>query len=321
MNWKVNWKVISYLTLIAVVSVAFFSCYKTKNFSTNLTAQIDSAIVIQSYDQARVTSILDEVFSNVDSVMDSQTASGSITPIALCGTQITMDTVGIHRYISINYNGYSCDNSRTRGGNVTIYFDSATSWQNADDAIGVNINELNVAGLQGDTNHIRLNGNFYYVNSSGGALSTLTAGSTIVHQLVSPYLGIVFNSADTATWQVARNRSYTNTGSGLVITTTGIDTIAGVANVSEWGGNRFGNSFVTAIDTPLVSTAACGYQVISGWVQLTNPTGATTIHFGLNAGGYPATGCPAAGSYYYFGFSWTGSDSNPYSSVRPYPFW
>jgi hypothetical protein len=322
MNWKVNWKVISYLTLVAVVSGVFFSCYKTKNFSTNLTAQIDSAIIAQSYDQARVTSILDEIFNDVDSAMGNQTSTGSITPVTLCGTSITVDTVGALRYISITYNGSSCDNSRSRGGNVTIYYDSATSWQNPGDTIGVNINEFTIAGLLGDTNHVRLNGTFIYVNSSGGALSTLTAGSTpIAHQILSSYLGVVFNSADTATWQVARKRSYTNTGSGFVIATTGLDSVGGVANVSEWGGNRYGNSFITAIDTALVMTSACGYQVTSGQIQLTNPTGVTNMSFGLNAAGTAAAGCPATGGYYYFRFSWSGSDSNPYSSLRPYPFY
>lgn len=183
-----NWKVLSYLTLIAVVSGVFFSCYKTKNFSTNLTAQIDSAIIVQSYDQARVTSVLDEVFNDVDSAMGNQTSNGSITPITLCGTQITVDTVGNLRYISITYDGYTCDNLRDRGGNVTIYFDSATSWQNANDTIGVNFNYFVVAGQQGaDTNRVRLNGTFYYINNSGGSLSTLTAGSTpIVHEIFSP---------------------------------------------------------------------------------------------------------------------------------------
>ena len=317
-----NWKAISYLTLIAVVSGVFFSCYKTKNFSTNLTAQIDSAIIVQSYDQARVTAILDEIFNDVDSAMSNQTTSGSITPITLCGTQIAVDTVGSVHAISITYNGYTCDNLRNRGGNVTIYFDSATSWQNANDTIGVNINNFIVAGTEGDTNRVRLNGTFYIINKTGSSLSTLTAGSSpIVHWLFSPYLGVVFNSADTATWQVARQRSYTNSGGGFVITTTGVDTVGGVANVSEWGGNRYGNSFIAAIDTPLVITSACDYQVTRGQVQLTNPTGATTLNFGLNASGSAATGCPAAGGYFYFQFGWTGSDSSPYSSVRPSPFW
>ncbi|HEV2479189.1 MAG TPA: hypothetical protein VGS79_05985 [Puia sp.] len=319
-----NWKVITYLTLIAVVSGVFLSCYKTKNFSTNLTAQIDSAIIVQSYDQARVTAVLDEVFNDVNTALSNQnavTGAGLLPDTTLCNATIQLDTSAALNVISINYIGASCDNSRNLNGNVTIYCNRGTSWSTANDTIGVNINKLTVQGVT-DTNTIRLSGIFYVVNSSGNNLAALTAASTpVVHEIVASYLGVWFNSADTATWQVARKRSYTNSGSGFVITTTGIDTVAGIANVSEWGGNRYGNSFVTAIDTPLVATSACGYQVTSGQEQLTNPTGATNLSFGLNASGAAASGCPAAGSYYYFQFSWTGSDSNPYSSVRPYPFW
>lgn len=336
-----NWKVISYLTLIAVVSGVFFSCYKTKNFSTNLTAQIDTAIVIQSYDQARVTSIIDEVFNDVNTALTNQSAvtgagmsrsirSGitvtggiidTLTNTGLCGVQVLMDTSDVPHYISMNYGGASCDNSRSLSGNVTIYFNPNTLWSTAGDTIGVNFNKLNVQGGS-DTNTIRLNGIFYYANVSGGSLSTLTAGSApIVHEILGSYLGIIFNKADTATWQVARRRTYSNDGSGIMISTTGMDSVGGVGNVSEWGGNRFGNSFIATIDSPLVSTAACGYQVTSGQVLLSNPTGMTTLSFGLTATGAPASGCPVPGGYYYFGFSWTGSDSNPYSAVRPYPFW
>jgi len=319
-----NWKVISYLTLIAVVSGVFFSCYKTKNFSTNLTAQIDSAIITQSYDQARVTAILDEVFNDVNTALSNQyavTGAGLLPDTSLCNATILLDTATSPNSIAIRYIGPSCDNSRNLNGNVTIYFNPGTSWSTSGDTIGVNINMLTVQGVT-DTNKIRLNGTFYVVNAFGGNLSTLTTGtSPVVHEIFSNYFGVLFNSADTATWQVARKRTYTNNGSGIVITTTGIDSVGGIANVSEWGGTRYANSFITAIDTPLVATAACGYQIGSGQVQLTNPTGATTLTYGLNASGSAATGCPASGSYYYFKFSWTGSDANPYSNVRPYPFW
>jgi hypothetical protein len=322
-----NWKTISYLTVVAVVSGVLFSCYKSKNFSTNETAQIDSAIIVQSYDQVRVAAVIDEVFNDVNKALSSQnavTGAGISADTTLCNVQLLLDTSVSPNYISLTYGGASCDNSHALSGNVTIYFTPGTQWKNQFDTIGVNINKLTVAGLQSDidTNTIRLNGIFYYANTSGGMLSSLTAGSApITHVILSPYLGVIFNSADTATWQVARKRSYKDTAGGIVISTTGIDTVSGILNVSEWGGNRYGNSFITAIDTALVTTAGCGYQVTSGQIQMTNPSGLTTINFGLNASGVAATGCPASGSYYYFHFSWTGSDSNPYSSVRPYPYY
>jgi hypothetical protein len=340
-----KWKILTYLTLVGIVSGVLFSCYKSKNFSTNLTAQIDTAIVVQSYDQARVVSVLDEVFNDVNTALTNQSAvtgagmartgrygvtvtGGPVDTLAtpnLCGVQVLMDTTDVPNYIAINYNGSSCDNSRHLYGNVSIYFNPGTSWSAAGDTLGVNINNLSVHDGLSDTNNIQLNGTFYYVNVSGGSLSGLTSGTSttpVVQQIVSNYLGIVFNEndiTDTATWLIARQRTYSTNG-GLVITTTGMDSVGGIANVSEWGGNRYGNSFITSITTPLVATAGCNYQVTAGQVQLTNPTGVTILNFGLNSSG-SATGCPATGGYYYFQFSWSGTGGNPYSSIRPYPYW
>lgn len=317
-----NWKTISYLTVVAVVSGVLFSCYKSKNFSTNETAQIDSAIIAQSYDQLRVDAIIDEVFNDVNKALSNQnavTGAGILADTTLCDIQLALDTTDVPHSISLTYTSAACDISFYRGGNVTIYFNPGTQWKNQFDTIGVNINKLIVHGTS-DTNYVQLNGTFYFANTSGGSLANLTAGSPpVTHVIVSPYLGVLFNSADTATWQVARKRTYTNTGSGITISTTGMDTVGGILNVAEWGGNRYGNSFIAAIDTALITSAGCGYQVSSGQVQITNPTGVTTLNYGLNASGV-ATGCPTSGGNYYFQFNWTGPDSNPYSSVRPYPY-
>ena len=321
-----NWKAISYLTLIAVISGVFFSCYKTKNFSTNLTAQIDTAIVIQSIDQVRVDAILDEVFNDVNRVLSNQSAitgAGFGTDTALCDMTLALDTVDATHSISITYSSNACDINYYRGGNVTIYFLPGAQWTTPLASFGVNITNLIVHGVT-DTNYLELNGNFQYVNVSGGSVATLTAGSTpVTHQILcTTGLGIIFNQndiLDTATWQVARQRVYTNNGSGISITTTGIDTVGGITNVAEWGGNRYGNSFIAAIDSPLVMSSGCGYKISSGHLAVTNPAGVTTMTYGLNSGG-TATGCPASGSYYYFQTSWAGSDSDPYSAVRPYPY-
>jgi hypothetical protein len=334
-----NWKTLSYLTVVAVVSGVLFSCYKSKNFSPNETAQVDSAIVTQSYDQVRVDAIIDEVFNDVNTALLNQsvvtgagvprslrsgvTVTGgtidTLTNTGLCNVAVYMDTTDIPNSISLNYIGPSCDNSRNLNGNVTIYFNPGTRWSSQFDTIGVNINKLTIQGVA-DTNTIRLNGTFYVANISGGSLSTLNAGSTpVVHAIVSPYLGVLYNAADTATWQVSRIRTYTNNGTGIVISTTaGTDTVGGTLNVAEWGGNRYGNSFILVIDSALTATAGCGYQIGSGQIQVSNPAGVTILNFGLNESGSP-TGCPVSGSFYYFKFNWSGSGASPYSSIRPYP--
>src|SRR5581483_6457134 len=123
---------------------------------------------------------------------------------------------------------------------------------------------------QTDTTTIVYNGAFYYTNVSGGSLSSLTsaASSPIVHSLRGANISVFFNNQTTATWQIARQRTYTY-NNGLVISTTGTDTAGGQQNVSEYGGTRYGNSFVTSVISPLVTTQACDFQVTSGQTQIT----------------------------------------------------
>jgi hypothetical protein len=350
-----KWKSVSYLIVVGITSIVLFSCYKSKNFSTNLTEQIDTAVVIQCYDQARVTAIVDEIFNDVNTVLGSQPAvtgasssstapSGvtvsvggagvpdTITIPGLCAVQqILMDTSVSPYYFSINYSGYSCDNSRALSGNVTVYLTPGSSWQTAGDTIGVDITNLNIAGkpATADTNTLRFYGTLYYTNVSGGSLSSLTStgAQPVVHEILTDLgnLGIVFNDdeTDTANWQIARKRTYSFTNNQIQIQTTGFDSVGGVANVTEWGGNRFGNSFITSVsaDTPLITLSGCNYLVSSGQIQITNPTGVTTMVYGLNASGSAATACPASGGFYNFSFSWTDPGQTPFSGIRPYPFW
>lgn len=337
--YRMNWKLCSYLTIIGVLVCVLFACKKNTAFSSNEQAQFDSASNVQSNDQARITSDIDAIFNDVNSVMINQKAVtgagvGPVTrqgvtvtggPIdtvetALCNALVQVDAVDTPHYISISYGGNVCDNSRIFVGLVTIYFSPGTSWSTAKDTIGVNLKNLYVKGLQTDTSTILYNGTFYYTNVSGGSLSSLTstASTSIVHAIRGVNITAFFNNLTTATWQIARKRTYTY-NNGLVITTTGTDTAGGQQNVSEYGGNRYGNSFITSVDTPLVNTAACDFQVTKGQIHLTNPSGVTTMIFGLNASG-TATGCPTSGSSYHYQLQSTGEGEANYSAVRAYPY-
>ena len=127
----------------------------------------------------------------------------------------------------------------------------------------------------------------------------------------------MFNFTWPSTWQVARRRTYTNNG-GLSISTAGMDSVGGYAAVSEWGGNRFGNSVITAVDSPLTINQGCGWRLTSGQIQLYNPSGITSMIYGLDSTG-SASACPAAGTPYYYKLAWTGTGQNPFTAVLPYP--
>jgi hypothetical protein len=87
--------------------------------------------------------------------------------------------------------------------------------------------------------------------------------------------------------------------------------------ISEWGTNRFGNSFENVITTPLVISSGCGFQVVSGAADLIRPNVTIAVTFGLDSQGNSAS-CPAPGSSYYFKLVWDGSGGKTYTFILPY---
>lgn len=321
-----NWKLCSYLTIIGVVTCALFACKKNTAFSNNEQAQFDSAVNIQANDQARIASDIDALFNDINTVMNKQDTltAGSIDTLlntGICAASlIRIDAVDSPNSVSFTYGGAACDHSRSFSGLVTVYIKPGSRWSTAQDVLGVVLTDLYVKGQQADTSTILYNGDLYFTDVSGGSLTSLTstASSPVVHSIQGVNVSVLFNDITPAVWQIARQRTYTY-DSGLVISTTGTDTASGLQNVSEYGGNRFGNSFITSVTSPLVTRQACDFQVTGGQIQLVNPSGVTAIVYGLNSSG-AATGCPSSGSYYYYQLNWTGSGESPYSAVRPYPY-
>jgi len=110
-------------------------------------------------------------------------------------------------------------------------------------------------------------------------------------------------------------RVYTYKG-GFVITISGLHTDGNNTGISEWGTNRWGNTFETQITQPLVITELCSFRLTQGEVKIVRPEITTTITFGLDLSGNP-TGCPGEGNYY-FKLVWTGSGGKTYTFILPY---
>ena len=324
--YSMNWKLCSYLTIIGVVACVLLACKKNSAVSSNEQAQFDSAVNVQANDQVRVASDIDAIFNDVNTVMTKQDSviaghTGTLQNTGICAaTSILLDGVDTPNNISLTYGGNVCDDSRVFSGNVTVYFTPGSDWSAVNNVLGVNLTNLHIKGLQSDTSTILYNGNFYFSNVSGGRPSDLTsaASAPVVQSIQGNNISLLFNVVTPAVWQIARQRTYTY-NNGLVISTTGTDTAGGLQNVTEYGGNRYGNSFITSVDSPLISSQACDFQLTGGQIRLTNPSGVTTVLFGLNSSG-TSGGCPSSGSSYYYQLNWTGSDESPYSSVRSYPY-
>jgi len=309
------------------------ACNKNNNNSNS--GQSSAELQTQSDDQTQVTNETDGIADDVNATLSGQSGvtGSSVTPgyshgIAvqggnhdtvaslICDAVVIRDTVSNPHTLTISYNGSNCTGTRTRKGTVVVSWGAATHWRDQGATVTVSINNLKVTRVR-DGKSITINGTHLYTNVSGGSLTDLVLGKiqTVTHTITSDDMSITFDNNSKRTWHVARQRVYTN-NDGLVITTSGLHTDGSNPGISEWGTNRFGNSFATRISKPLVVAQSCQFRITGGEVVVIRPEVTTTITFGLDSTGV-ATGCPGDGSYY-FKLVWQGSGGKSYTFILPY---
>jgi hypothetical protein len=222
--------------------------------------------------------------------------------------------MGATRSITIVYNGNHCLGNYTRTGTVIISMASGTRWRNAGATINISFQQLKVTRLS-DNKSITISGDQVLTNVTGGLLINLSGAGVITHTITSSNMSVTFDNGNIRTWQVARKRDYTY-NNGIVITTTGMHTNGATTGIAEWGNNRFGNPFTSAIAQPLIIRQDCNFRLVSGkinhWSSLFN----ATVLFGLDAAGNP-TGCPGTGDYY-LKIEWTGPTGIRRTVILPY---
>jgi hypothetical protein len=319
-----------------ISGLLFAACSKSSSSSSSSdTSQTD--LQTQADDQARVSNETDAAFNDVSTAMTSQlTITGSslqpnvrygvetdggnqdtVKNSYICNAMVTYDTVDNPHTITITYNGKTSDSLRTRTGSIVISWEAGTHWTTAGDTVYVQFENLAITRLL-DNKTITFNGTHLYTNVSGGSLLSLTssAASPIVHTITSSNMSITFDDGSQRTWSFARQRTFSYNG-GLVIAETGFHTSGALDSISEWGLNRYGNSFTAQIPSSLTVAQSCGFQATGGEYVLTNSAGVLSLTFGLDAAGQP-TGCPVTGSYYYFQLVWAGAGGKTYTFVLPY---
>ena len=325
-----------FLLATTLSGLLFVACKKSDSSSSNTTSQTD--LQTQSDDQSRVSNETDAAFDDVTAAMTSQaTVTGSSENVSprygvetdggnqdtiknsqICNATVTLDTTDNPHTITITYNGKTSDSLRTRAGSIVISWIAGTRFSTQGDSVTVQFENLAITRLL-DKKTITFNGTHIYKNVSGGSLISLALGGVtqITHTITSSNMSITFDDGSQRTWSFARQRVFTYANGGLVIAESGFHTNGTMTNISEWGTNRYGNSFTAQITSPLTVMSSCSLQVTSGVYVLTNNSGVLTLTFGLNAAG-SATGCPVAGSFYYVQLVWAGSGGKTYTFVLPY---
>jgi hypothetical protein len=314
------------------LTIIMYACKKDNNSSTNTTSSSD--LQTQSDDQTQVTNENDAVTADVNAVLstESSVTGSSVQPgykygiategvdtvkTELCNATVTLDTSSSTHTLTITYHGNDCSVADSRTGTVVISWPAGQAWHTEGAVITVNIQNLKITRLR-DNKSITINGTHTYTNVFGGSLADVYAGkiASVTHKITSDNMSVTFDNGTTRTWHVARQRVYTWSGNAFVITQTGLHTDGSVTGISEWGVNRWGNSFETAITTPLVVDGNCSYRLTSGVITTIRPEVTTTVTFGLDSTGN-ATTCPGTGQTYYFEIVWQ-IGGKSYSAILPY---
>ncbi len=304
-------RILSLAAIIFSFSLIFTACQKSASTDTDYTNESS----VHSDDQSRFSAEVDAVANDADAALDVTPGfSGRGEQIQICNATIVVDTISNPRTITITYNGANCFGNLTRTGVVVITMAQGVRWRNPGAIVNVNIQNLRITRLI-DNKSITINGAQTYTNVSGGLLINLATLGTITHTITSSNMSVTFDNASQRSWQVAKQRVFTY-NNGIVITSTGTHTEGAVTGVAEWGTNRFGRTFTTAITQPLVVRQDCNFRLTSGKVDHVTPVFNANVTFGLDAAGNP-TSCPGLAAYY-MKIIWTGPGGNPHTVIWPY---
>jgi hypothetical protein len=310
-NMLKNFRPFSFIILSLLFAVS--SCKKD---SVQVTDPEKDEMAVHSEDQSKVSGDIDGVTNDLNLAIESYGSfSGKYQKVAaICGATTTVDTVSNPKKITITYNGNDCSNTHNRVGTVVLSMPAGVQWKNMGAVLTITYNNLKITRLA-DNKFIRINGVHTLTNVSGGLIVNLANLNEIVHTLQSDNMSITFMDSTSRNWKVAKKRIY-NYNNGIVIRTIGTHSLNNVTGVSEWGTDRFGHPFVTAITEPLRIRQDCSFRLVSGQVKHVRLAMESVVTFGLDAAGN-ATTCPGAAPFY-FKAVWTGPNGNTITVIHPY---
>lgn len=279
---------------IFFISFAIISCKKNTDDKVDFATESS----VQTEDQNNVASENDNLANDINAVVDNYGVltgrTNNLFPPP-CDATITVDSISTPKKVTITFNGSTCNPLRKRTGTIVVTMPTQGRWRDAGAEIIVSIQNVKITRTR-DNKSIVINGTQLIKNISGGLIRNLATLNTITHTITSNNMSITFDNNTQRNWNIAKRRVFTY-NNGIVITTTGTATIDGISGTAEWGTNRFGNAFVTAISQPLVVRQDCNFRLTAGQVTHNKLAATLTVTFGLDANGNVTT-CPGLGLYY-----------------------
>jgi hypothetical protein len=304
----------NYLSVLLLAVFAATGC--KKEGTEKLTA--DAEVATHYDDESLVSEETDAIADELNSLIEADPVLGgdaSVLDEVICDATVSANFESDPMTVTVTFNGATCNSKRTRSGVVVISMANGQHWKNAGAQITVSYQDLKIT-RKSDGKSITLNGYHKFTNQSGGLLHKLATTPSIIHTIFSDNLSIKFDDGDARQWNVSRKRVYTYQ-EGIVLTVHGMHEDGSEQNIADWGVNRFGNSFITQINTPVVVKQSCNFRITGGEISHKTDEFQATATFGLDVSGNP-TGCPGDSKYYYR-LGWKRqSNGNSFSLLLPY---
>lgn len=305
---------------MSIATLALFTVFTSCKKETQAGSDDPASTEMQTHsdDYNDVSSNVDEADNDAVAAIETSAflsgkTTGTTGMTGACGTTIVADTVSVPRTVTVTFNGNNCAGTYYRTGSIKISIPEGMRWRNPGAAVSISFQAVKLKRVA-DNKTITINGTQTVTNVSGGLLINLPVMQSIVHTITSDNMSITFDDNTQRTWHVARKRTFTY-NNGVVLRISGIGTVGSATNVAEWGSNRLGHAFTTAIQEPVTFRQDCNGRLTSGQIKH-DGFGTSTVTFGLNANGEP-TSCPASGSFY-LKLVWTGASGTPHTVIKPY---
>ncbi len=300
-----------------MLALALTACKKDKEGPSQ--EETNLQIAAQADDAAQLSFEMDATIADATFFLESDgnlSGINSVLEQPVCDATITTDFESDPKTVTITYNGEGCSLARTRTGKVILSMAQGVEWKNAGASVTITYEDFKVVRTA-DQKSVTVNGSKTYTNVTGGVTFQLYIDQvqSIKHSVISDNISVKFNAGTVQQWHTAREYEITYNNQDVRVAITGLHSEGSVEGIAEWGTNRFGNTFVTTIDVPVVVSYVCNKRVISGEVTHNTQAYSATVTFGLDINGNPVT-CPE-GNYYY-NVEWVGANNTTFRAILPY---